>query len=139
MVWDVCCCDLGHHDAEDALQASFLVLVRKAANVPRPAVDNCLYGVARQTAERLRAMAAKWLTHRGVVLSGGPFKAGLARQHTQVASRSDAMNSPGRHATHEGAWGGHGQETVPQRVGRATFKPSLRDVHLRAIPRRLCS
>jgi RNA polymerase sigma factor (sigma-70 family) len=60
MVWGVCCRLLHHHhDAEDAFQATFLVLVRKAADVPRQAVANWLYGVARQTAVRLRATAAK--------------------------------------------------------------------------------
>jgi RNA polymerase sigma factor (sigma-70 family) len=61
MVWGVCRRHLhDHHDAEDAFQATFLVLVRKAAGVPREAVANWLYGVARQTAVRLRATAAKW-------------------------------------------------------------------------------
>ncbi len=47
------------HDAEDAFQATFLVLVRKAtAVVPREMVGNWLYGVARQTATKARAMAA---------------------------------------------------------------------------------
>jgi RNA polymerase sigma factor (sigma-70 family) len=59
MVWGVCCRLLNQHDAEDAFQATFLVLVRKAAAVPRGAVANWLYGVARQTAIRLRATAAK--------------------------------------------------------------------------------
>src|SRR5947207_421132 len=60
MVWGVCCRLLHkHQDAEDAFQATFLVLVRKAADVPRQAVANWLYGVARQTAVRLRAAAAK--------------------------------------------------------------------------------
>src|SRR5262245_35333419 len=60
MVWGVCCRLLyKHQDAEDAFQATFLVLVKKAAAVPRRAVANWLYGVARQTAVRLRAMAAK--------------------------------------------------------------------------------
>jgi RNA polymerase sigma factor (sigma-70 family) len=60
MVWGVCCRLLHkHHDAEDAFQATFLVLVRKAADVPRQAVANWLYGVARQTAVRLRATTAK--------------------------------------------------------------------------------
>jgi RNA polymerase sigma factor (sigma-70 family) len=59
MVWGVCRRLLTHHDAEDAFQATFLVLVRKAASVPRRAVANWLYGVARQTAVRLRSTAAK--------------------------------------------------------------------------------
>src|ERR1700751_3461760 len=60
MVWGVCDRLLrNHHDAEDAFQATFLVLVKKAADVPREAVANWLYGVARQTAVRLRATAAK--------------------------------------------------------------------------------
>jgi RNA polymerase sigma factor (sigma-70 family) len=59
MVWGVCRRLLSHHDAEDAFQATFLVLVRKVAEVPRQAVANWLYGVARQTAVRVRATAAK--------------------------------------------------------------------------------
>lgn len=59
MVWNVCRRLLSHHDAEDAFQATFLVLVRRAGAVPRQAVANWLYGVARQTAVRLRATAAK--------------------------------------------------------------------------------
>lgn len=60
MVWGVCDRLLrAHHDAEDAFQATFLVLVRKAAHVPRGAVAGWLYGVARQTAIRSRATAAK--------------------------------------------------------------------------------
>src|SRR5262249_1087229 len=60
MVWRLCDRLLRNpHDAEDAFQATFLVLVKKAADVPREAVANWLYGVARQTALRARATAAK--------------------------------------------------------------------------------
>src|SRR5260370_7282353 len=44
-------------DAEDALQATFLVLVRKAARIrPRTMVGNWLYGVAQTTALKPRAL-----------------------------------------------------------------------------------
>jgi RNA polymerase sigma factor (sigma-70 family) len=61
MVWSVCRRLLGDgQDAEDAFQATFLVLVRKAANLRAPEkVASWLYGVARQTAVRMRALRAR--------------------------------------------------------------------------------
>src|SRR4029078_8959342 len=61
MVWGVCRRLLrSHQDAEDAFQATFLVLVRKAASITsRELVANWLYGVAHQTALKARATAAK--------------------------------------------------------------------------------
>src|ERR1700722_20377160 len=61
MVWNVCGRILPHHhDVEDAFQATFLVLVRKAPSIaPKEMVGNWLYGVAHQTALKARATAAK--------------------------------------------------------------------------------
>lgn len=69
MVWGVCCRMLGYQDAEDAFQATFLVLVRRAPSVvPRHMIGNWLYGVAHQTALKARAIAARKMARERQVI-----------------------------------------------------------------------
>lgn len=58
MVWSVCSRMLRNlHDAEDAFQATFIVFVQKATALPdKSMLGNWLYGVAQQTAVRMRAL-----------------------------------------------------------------------------------
>lgn len=62
MVWGVCRRSLGRADAEDAFQATFLVLVRRAGSIRVDgggSAGRWLYGVARKVSTRLRSEARR--------------------------------------------------------------------------------
>jgi RNA polymerase sigma factor (sigma-70 family) len=82
MVLGVCKRVLGNKaDAEDAFQATFLVLIRKATSiVPRTQVGNWLHGVAHKTALKARAMDRKRRVKERA--------AGMAQDPTAVRGRN---------------------------------------------------
>jgi RNA polymerase sigma factor (sigma-70 family) len=69
MVLGVCRRVLNHEqEAEDAFQATFLVLVRKASGIDRPELlGNWLYGVAYRVAHKARAQLARRRHHESSV------------------------------------------------------------------------
>ena len=78
MVWGVCRRILRDpNDAEDAFQATFLVLARKASSIAhREMVANWLFAVAHKTAVRARAMAFRqWSKEQQVVAMPEPRSA----------------------------------------------------------------
>jgi RNA polymerase sigma factor (sigma-70 family) len=84
MVLSVCRRVLGHvQEAEDAFQATFLVLVRKADAITRPdLLGNWLYGVAVRTARKARIRVARRLHHE---------------RQAAVASRDSPQHDAGLH------------------------------------------
>jgi RNA polymerase sigma factor (sigma-70 family) len=104
MVMGVCRRVLRHaQDAEDAFQATFLVLARKAGSLrSRELLGNWLYGVAQRTAIKARAMGVKRRTKerqagefscRTPTADGVPDEL-LARLDTELGRLPDKYRAP---------------------------------------------
>jgi RNA polymerase sigma factor (sigma-70 family) len=76
MVWGICVRRLGETaEAEDAFQATFLVLVRKASSLRTPQqLGPWLYGVAYRTTLKLRGRLARQVTREAPLLEQTPQK-----------------------------------------------------------------
>jgi RNA polymerase sigma factor (sigma-70 family) len=121
------------HDAEDAFQATFLVLARKAPSVrPRHRVGNFLYGVAYRTAlEARRAAARRRLKEaaappRADLPADGPWEelrpvldrelAGLPEKYRAPIVLCDLEGKTRREAAHQLGWR---EGTLSGRLARA--------------------
>ena len=93
MVLHVCRQLLGDHQhAEDAFQAVFLVLARRARSVRDPdLLDHWLYGVALRTARKANArLARERKNERDKAMSGASTQSGRAPDQSMIA-REDAL------------------------------------------------
>lgn len=90
------------HDADDACQAVFLVLARRAADIrPPDAVGAWLYGVAFRTAQDARAMAARRRARQTPTaeLPEVPFEPILPDAELAAALDAEIANLPERYRT----------------------------------------
>jgi RNA polymerase sigma factor (sigma-70 family) len=77
-------------DIEDAFQATFLVLVRRASDIERgELLGNWLYGVALRTASKARSQAARRSARQQPLLDAADFDTTLAAQWRDVRSVLD--------------------------------------------------
>jgi len=96
MVWGVCCRVLGNtHEAEDAFQATFLLLVRKADSGRLDgSLGRWLYGVAQRVALRARSQAIHRdaFARRGVPAREADDPVGEAEQRDLRAILGDELD-----------------------------------------------
>jgi RNA polymerase sigma factor (sigma-70 family) len=78
------------HDVEDAFQATFLVLVRKASSIGKPNLPaNWLYGVAYRTAVNARSQAARRFRYESEAASMPRTEPGMDDAHEELLAVLD--------------------------------------------------
>ena len=85
MVMDICCQLVGNlHDAEDAFQAVFLVLARRAPTIRDPdLLANWLFGVAVRTSRKAKSRSVQMLSDtEGRAMPGSRRSPGVAVEPT---------------------------------------------------------
>jgi RND family efflux transporter MFP subunit len=103
MVLNVCGQLLANpHDAEDAFQATFLILVRRASSIRRRGqVAGWLYGVAQRVASRLRAQGARQAARakQGVEYVAAEPSSGIEMNDQQRMIHEEVNRLPERYRT----------------------------------------
>src|SRR4051812_28206022 len=147
MVFGVCRRTLGHtHDAEDAFQAVFLVLARKAHTIRPDGVGRWLYGVAVRVANKARVRRARRIGTAAelpdVAAPPAPPPADwLPLLDAALARLPDRDRHPillcdllGRSRAEAAAELGVGEGTLSSRLARARVKLRARLVRLGVAP-----
>ncbi len=111
-------------DAEDAFQATFLVLARKAGSVGRPELlGNWLYGVALRVARKARERAARWRASQGPVpdVPAGPDSRAAEREELRQVLDDEVQRLPDRFRAPLVLcyWQGLTREAAAARLGRS--------------------
>jgi RNA polymerase sigma factor (sigma-70 family) len=109
MVFSVCQGSLGNtHDAEDAFQATFVVLARKAGSLWKPELlGPWLHGVASHSARRLKEKNTRRRRHEAEAAMSGKLPEAHAEQHARAIAQTDEIDIlhqeierlPGRYRT----------------------------------------
>jgi RNA polymerase sigma factor (sigma-70 family) len=84
------------HDAEDAFQATFMVLARKAGSIRQPdRLGPWLYGVAHRTARRLKEKTARRKSHEAeaAVYSDRANRLSGSSQHSSALANHDEIEA----------------------------------------------